>query len=98
MTMDRSFTEALESGGCILVGEVAMAHDGSLGLAHAFIDALHAARPQVPREQAAWAYQFALGALLHHISDQRVHRLSHGANRPPRRCSPRSSPPASRPR
>ena len=51
-------------------------------LAHAFIDALHAARPQVPREQAAWAYQFALGALLHHISDQRVHRLSHGANRP----------------
>ena len=40
MTMDRSFTEALESGGCILVGEVAMAHDGSLGLAHAFIDAI----------------------------------------------------------
>ena len=40
MTMDRSFTEALASGGCILVGEVAMAHDGSLGLAHAFIDAI----------------------------------------------------------
>ncbi len=51
-------------------------------LAHAFIDALHAARPQAPRAQAAWAYQFALGALLHHISDQRVHRLSLGANRP----------------
>lgn len=40
MRMDRSFTEALASGGCILVGEVAMAHDGSLGLAHAFIDAV----------------------------------------------------------
>jgi len=40
MTMDRSFTEALASGGCILAGEVAMAHDGSLGLAHAFIDAI----------------------------------------------------------
>ena len=51
-------------------------------LAHAFIDALHAARPQVPRAQAAWAYQFALGALLHHISDQRVQRLSHGINTP----------------
>ncbi len=51
-------------------------------LAHAFIDALHAARPGVSREQAAWAYQFALGALLHHISDQRVHRLSRSANRP----------------
>lgn len=51
-------------------------------LAHAFIDALHAARPQVPRAQTAWAYQFALGALLHHISDRRVQRLSHGANTP----------------
>ena len=27
-------------GGCIIVGEVAQAHDGSLGLAHAFIDAI----------------------------------------------------------
>lgn len=51
-------------------------------LAHAFIDALHAARPQVPRAQTAWAYQFALGALLHHISDRRVQRLSHGVNTP----------------
>ena len=30
----------------------------------------------------AWAYQFALGALLHHLSDTRVERLSRGANRP----------------
>jgi N-acetylneuraminate synthase len=29
-----------ESGRCLVVGEVAQAHDGSLGLAHAFIDAI----------------------------------------------------------
>lgn len=51
-------------------------------LAHAFIDALHAARPRASRAQAAWSYQFALGALLHHTSDWRVQRLSRGANRP----------------
>src|ERR687889_305331 len=28
--------------GCIIVGEVGQAHDGSLGLAHAFIDAIAA--------------------------------------------------------
>src|SRR5687768_18008152 len=28
---------------CLIVGEVAQAHDGSLGLAHAFIDAIAAA-------------------------------------------------------
>ncbi|HEX6966022.1 MAG TPA: N-acetylneuraminate synthase family protein [Gemmatimonadaceae bacterium] len=27
-------------GGCLVIGEVAQAHDGSLGLAHAFIDAI----------------------------------------------------------
>ena len=26
-------------GRCLIIGEVAMTHDGSLGLAHAFIDA-----------------------------------------------------------
>jgi N-acetylneuraminate synthase len=26
--------------GCIIIGEVAQTHDGSLGLAHAFIDAI----------------------------------------------------------
>ncbi len=51
-------------------------------LAHAFIDALHATRSQVSRAQAAWSYQFALGALLHHISDDRVARLSLGVNTP----------------
>ena len=49
-------------------------------LAHAFIDALHGAMPQTTRAEAAWAYQFALGSLLHHLSDSRVERLSHGAN------------------
>jgi N-acetylneuraminate synthase len=32
---------SLSSGGrCLVVGEVAQAHDGSLGMAHAFIDAI----------------------------------------------------------
>ena len=30
----------LDPGRCLLIGEVAQAHDGSLGLAHAFIDAI----------------------------------------------------------
>jgi AcrR family transcriptional regulator len=47
-------------------------------MAHAFIDALHAALPHASRADAAWCYQFMLGALLHHISDDRVERLSHG--------------------
>ncbi|HYE66838.1 MAG TPA: N-acetylneuraminate synthase family protein [Pyrinomonadaceae bacterium] len=28
------------NGGCLIIGEVAQAHDGSLGMAHAFIDAI----------------------------------------------------------
>jgi N,N'-diacetyllegionaminate synthase len=31
---------ALGSGRCLVIGEVALSHDGSLGLAHAFIDAI----------------------------------------------------------
>lgn len=53
-------------------------HDFFDPLAHAFIDALHAARPQATRTQAAWAYQFALGALLHHLCDRRIGPLSRG--------------------
>ncbi len=53
-------------------------------LANRFIDAMHEALrvdlPTVSRPQAAWCYQFALGALLHHLSDQRVERLSNGIN------------------
>ncbi|RYY83601.1 MAG: TetR/AcrR family transcriptional regulator, partial [Comamonadaceae bacterium] len=47
-------------------------------MATAFIDALHALMPQATRGQVAWCYQFMLGALLHHLSDNRVVRLSHG--------------------
>jgi len=51
-------------------------------LAHAFIDALHGAMPGASRADVAWCYQFMLGALLHHISDDRVQRLSRGQCRP----------------
>jgi N,N'-diacetyllegionaminate synthase len=34
---------ALGSGRCLVIGEVALTHDGSLGLAHAFVDAIAAA-------------------------------------------------------
>ncbi len=51
-------------------------------LAEAFIDALQAALPQAGRADIAWCYQFALGALLHHLNDDRVGRLSHGQAKP----------------
>jgi AcrR family transcriptional regulator len=55
-------------------------------MAKAFIDAFHttlaAEFKGVTRAQVGWCYQFALGSLLHHISDTRVHRLSQGENRP----------------
>ena len=55
-------------------------------MARAFIDAFHttlaAETPGVSRAQVVWCYQFALGALLHHISDTRVQRLSEGKNQP----------------
>ena len=49
-----------------------------------FITALHDALaheyPGLTQAQAAWGYQFALGTLLHYLSDQRVCRLSNGVN------------------
>jgi AcrR family transcriptional regulator len=51
-------------------------------MAHAFIDALQDAFAGSTRGQVAWAYQFMLGALMHHISDERVARLSGGVNTP----------------
>ncbi len=49
-----------------------------------FVTALHGAlaheAPGFTQAQAAWGYQFALGALLHYLSDQRVNRLSNGNN------------------
>ena len=50
-------------------------------MAHAFIDPLCEACPGNQRGDAAWAYQFALGALIHHMSDHRITRLSRGASR-----------------
>ncbi|WP_119292768.1 TetR/AcrR family transcriptional regulator [Azohydromonas sediminis] len=51
-------------------------------MAHAFIDALQRAAPHATRAQVAWGYQFALGALLHHLSDRRVGELSRRQARP----------------
>lgn len=51
-------------------------------MAHRFIDALHSALPHATRADVAWGYQFALGALLHHLVDDRVARLSLEVNRP----------------
>lgn len=55
-------------------------------LAKAFIGAFHMVLreefPGITAAQVAWCYQFALGALLHHVGDTRVHRLSGGENRP----------------
>lgn len=51
-------------------------------LAVAFIDALQRALPHATRGQVAWGYQFALGALLHHLTDTRVERLSGGEDQP----------------
>ena len=58
-------------------------------LAEAYIDALHVALPHATRGQAAWGYQFSLGALLHHLNDSRIERLSHGENR---RSDPAAAP------
>ena len=58
-------------------------------LAEAYIDALHVALPHATRGQVAWGYQFALGALLHHLSDGRIERLSRGESV---RSDPRAAP------
>lgn len=54
-------------------------------MADAFISALLTTLrhdlPQLTRGTVAWCYQFALGALLQHINDVRVERLSRGENR-----------------
>lgn len=43
MTMTHPALDGLGRGRCLIIGEVALTHDGSLGLAHAFIDAIAAA-------------------------------------------------------
>jgi len=54
-------------------------------LAHAFIDALNEVFPHSSRVEVTWCYQFALGSLLHHLSDTRAPRL---ARKPSLRCGP----------
>lgn len=54
-------------------------------LATAFIDALTRAQPGVQRATVAWCYQFALGALIHHVTDDRIQRLSPGSGAEQRR-------------
>jgi AcrR family transcriptional regulator len=49
-------------------------------LAHAFIDALNEVLPHASRAEVTWCYQFALGALLHHLSDFRAPRLARKPN------------------
>jgi hypothetical protein len=56
-------------------------------MSHAVTDALHRAGPGSTRAQAAWAYQFALGALIHPISDHRVRTRSHGRDVPNDACA-----------
>ena len=51
-------------------------------MAHAFIDALSDALPGATRVEVAWCYQFALGALMSHMSDTRIRQLSRGRARP----------------
>lgn len=50
-----------------------------------YVNAIHSALaeeyPGFTHAQAAWGFQFAIGAVLHFLSDQRVTRLSNGANR-----------------
>ncbi|HSV54609.1 MAG TPA: TetR family transcriptional regulator [Burkholderiaceae bacterium] len=58
-------------------------------LALAFIDAFAAAIPGATPGTAACCYQFAFGAMLHHISDKRIERLSRGEFPP---ISPEAAP------
>ena len=43
-------------------------------------DALLPELPTITQAQAAWCFQFALGSLLHYLSDQRIVRLSKDVN------------------
>jgi N,N'-diacetyllegionaminate synthase len=55
--MSRSFIDGPQDGPCpaLIIGEVALAHDGSLGLAHAFVDAIANAGAGAVKFQTHWA-------------------------------------------
>jgi AcrR family transcriptional regulator len=48
-------------------------------LAHTFIERMSRALPKCPRSRIIWGYEYALGALLMHVADKRVERISGGA-------------------
>ena len=52
-------------------------------LALAFIEALARARPHANKEVLVWCYQFALGSLIYHVTDERVLRLAPGIEQSP---------------
>lgn len=58
-------------------------------LAMRFIDALIGATPGLSREDAAWTYRFALGALLHHLVDERAGWPDNEVVHPPQACGTR---------
>ncbi|MBI5277534.1 MAG: TetR/AcrR family transcriptional regulator [Burkholderiales bacterium] len=74
-------------------GEDAIIREFFDPMARAFMDAFRKVLapefPGVSKSQVAWGYQFALGALLHHIGDRRVERLSDGKNKA---CDPDAMP------
>ncbi len=79
----RNFLRLMARGmGAQLEEDEAVIRDLFDPLAHAFIDALDKALPGASRGTVAWCYQFALGALLLHVNDTRIERLSFGENRP----------------
>ncbi|MGH9350201.1 MAG: N-acetylneuraminate synthase family protein [Vicinamibacterales bacterium] len=52
MTIQHPGLAALGRGRCLVIGEVALTHDGSLGLAHAFVDAIANAGADAVKFQA----------------------------------------------
>jgi len=40
VNMSHTYAEVFQKKGCLIIGEIAQAHDGSLGTAHAYIDAI----------------------------------------------------------
>jgi N,N'-diacetyllegionaminate synthase len=55
MTAPHPALAGLGHGRCLVIGEVALTHDGSLGLAHAFVDAIASAGADAVKFQAHFA-------------------------------------------
>ena len=71
--------QTLIDGGCLVIAEVAQSHDGSLGMAHAFIDAAAAAGAGAIKFQTHFAAEEST------LADQRaVAEAAQGAGAPTR--------------